>query len=165
MRIMVFKCQTIIKMFKFSSIVFLMFFTIMVPKSEGRARKSCGSLLADRIAIACNGEYNELYWTDNEPQTRVRRGIVDECCRNSCTDSQLKRLYCMNKDDSVAVSDDSSVYVSNEEHPPEEQKKVFHDPFVHLKVSSTPEIGTVAPEFNLRGMIPPQYRTQDIRFH
>ncbi|XP_059617238.1 insulin-like peptide [Phlebotomus argentipes] len=162
---MVSKCQSVVNIFHISGILWLMLLAIAVRECEGRVRKSCGSELADRIASVCNGEYNELYFSDSEPHTRVRRGIVDECCKNSCSDSKLKSQYCQTRDDSDAVSDDSSVYVSKEEHPPEEQtKSPFEHILRHLRLS-TPEIGTVAPEFNLRGMIPPQYRTQDIRFH
>ncbi|XP_055712155.1 insulin-like growth factor II isoform X2 [Phlebotomus papatasi] len=163
---MVSQWQSVLHIFSVSGILLMILLTIMVQESEGRARKSCGSDLADRIATVCNGEYNELYWSDSDSHTRVRRGIVDECCKNRCSDSRLRSQYCQTKDDSARVADDSSVYVSKEEHPPEELKKSLDEPIIpHSRLSPTPEIGTVAPEYNLRGMIPPQYRTQDIRFH
>ncbi|GAB0100046.1 hypothetical protein DMENIID0001_160110 [Sergentomyia squamirostris] len=164
---MVFKCQSIVNIFNLSGILLLLFLAMVTREAEGRTRKSCGSDLADRIASVCNGEYNELYFTDTVSHSRIRRGIVDDCCKRRCSDTQLRNYYCQTRDpDFATVSDDSSVYVSKEEHPPEENRKSsFETIITHLRYPPTPEIGTVAPEFNLRGVMPPQYRTHDIRFY
>ncbi|XP_065159272.1 LIRP [Atheta coriaria] len=62
----------------------------------------CGTKLSTTISIVCHGYYNS-YITDRptaqpfiNPREakamlrRKRRGIINECCRNSCTITELK---------------------------------------------------------------------------
>nr|UES72910.1 insulin-like protein 6 [Carausius morosus] len=72
--------------------------------SWGAASPRCGSHLADLLAAVCQGRgYNNPLHHDTpappllagEGATRVRRGVVDECCKKSCSYSTLQQ-YCKN---------------------------------------------------------------------
>lgn len=78
----------------------------MTHHAHARAvRRSCGKYLADRIYDICKarGGYSQLSAAPSTTTTtrapelshrRVRRGVVEECCRQSCTDATLIQ-YCM----------------------------------------------------------------------
>lgn len=80
---------------------------LMTHHVHARAvRRSCGKYLADRIYDICKarGGYSQLSAAPSTTTTttrapelshrRVRRGVVEECCRQSCTDATLIQ-YCM----------------------------------------------------------------------
>ncbi|XP_022162937.1 uncharacterized protein LOC111028553 [Myzus persicae] len=51
----------------------------------------CGSKLPIEMAIICRGRYN---LDPRSQHPKKKRGIVDECCSNSCTRKYLKEMYC-----------------------------------------------------------------------
>lgn len=115
-------------------------------------RRSCGKYLADRISDLCNarGGYNQLSSTDSLLQThhRAKRGVVEECCKQSCTDTTLIQ-YCMEQAEEPEV-----VVISNEESkfttPTPMKKSLEQFKFTtRFPMQTIPmEIGTVRPEFN-----------------
>lgn len=82
---------------------------VFVDARPERLYKSCGQPLSIRISRVCSGKYygkwgsyNNLNMVTNldilftaapSQGRRVRRGIVDDCCKNRCTDSHVKQ-YC-----------------------------------------------------------------------
>lgn len=115
-------------------------------------RRSCGKYLADRISDLCKvrGGYNQLSSTDriHQPHSRAKRGVVEECCKQSCTDTTLIQ-YCMEQAEEPDV-----VVISNEEikvtTPAPTEKSLEQFKFTtRFPMHSIPmEIGTVRPEFN-----------------
>lgn len=60
------------------------------------ARKSCGRDLVARVERICQNRGGHMTYTKAR---RVRRGIVDECCMNKCTDHSIYG-YCSKSRDS-----------------------------------------------------------------
>ncbi|KAK2717734.1 insulin-like [Artemia franciscana] len=76
---------------------------------EKRSKPLCGRYLVDALKMICKGSYagpgkRSVYSTDSEEpsfdntflSTRVRRGVVDDCCKRYCTYSELSS-YCYGK--------------------------------------------------------------------
>ncbi|EAT44034.1 AAEL004547-PB [Aedes aegypti] len=133
-------------------VVFLLI--LLIPKTvDARAvRKSCGKYLADRISDLCKarGGYSQLTSVESERRShrRSKRGIVEECCHQSCTDTILMQ-YCMEQ-----VEQPEDVMASNEESksttPAATERSVNQLPFTtRFPFNTVPmEFGTVRPEFN-----------------
>lgn len=153
-------------------VVFLLI--LLIPKTvDARAvRKSCGKYLADRISDLCKarGGYSQLTSVESERRShrRSKRGIVEECCHQSCTDTILMQ-YCMEQ-----VEQPEDVMASNEESksttPAATERSVnqlvsimeyawtteLFNSFILLQPFTTRfpfntvpmEFGTVRPEFN-----------------
>lgn len=115
-------------------------------------RKSCGKYLADRISDICKvrGGYTQLGFVDSGTpfHHRRKRGIVEECCKQSCTDAALMQ-YCMEQ-----VEEPEEVVTSMEEGKPAipaTTEKVVKQPLFTTKFpfNTLPmEFGTVRPEFH-----------------
>lgn len=94
-------------------VVFLLILLTFKSVGARAVRKSCGKYLADRISDLCKarGGYSQLTSADSEQRShrRTKRGIVEECCRQSCTDTILMQ-YCMEQ-----VEQPEEVVMSNEE--------------------------------------------------
>lgn len=58
-----------------------------MTRAQSLPRKSCGRELNNRIQRICGSNYNGM------EHTRVKRGIVNECCQNICLDSFVE-LFC-----------------------------------------------------------------------
>lgn len=128
---------------------------IMLSKSNVNARalrRSCGKYLADRISDLCKvrGGYNQLSFTDSAQQIhhRAKRGVVEECCKQTCTDTTLIQ-YCMEQAEEPEVE-----VISNKESkattPAPTKKSLEQIKFTtRFPMHTIPmEIGTVRPEFN-----------------
>lgn len=106
---------------------------MMAYHAHARAvRRSCGKYLADRIYDICKARGGYMAHEGNVATStttttrapvlshrRVRRGVVEECCRQSCTDATLIQ-YCMES----AVESAESVQFNG----PEENKPVIFVP-------------------------------------
>ncbi|XP_062539457.1 bombyxin B-2 homolog [Armigeres subalbatus] len=133
-------------------IVLLFLTMLLITNVSARAvRRSCGKYLADRISDLCKvrGGYSQLGSVDGgmQPYRRRKRGIVDECCKQSCTDAALMQ-YCMEQ-----VEEPEEVVTSNEESKPTTPattEKIVKQPLFTTKFpfNTLPmEFGTVRPEF------------------
>lgn len=124
-------------------------------------RRSCGKYLADRISDICKarGGYSQLNEATStrapelSSHRRVRRGVVEECCRQSCTDTTLIQ-YCMEQS---AVESAESMIHSDGAEPNNPAVPVPTEKSVDKQIYSTKfpirntvpfEVGTVRPEFN-----------------
>lgn len=141
------------RIMKLTYIVVFLLILLTFKSVEARAvRKSCGKYLADRISDLCKarGGYSQLTSGDSEQRShrRVKRGVVEECCRQSCTDTILMQ-YCMEQ-----VEQPEDVAMSREESkpttPPTTARTVEQLPFTtRFPFNAMPmEFGTVRPEFN-----------------
>lgn len=113
-------------------------------------RRSCGKYLADRISDLCKarGGYNHPSSRHDVLQThhRVKRGVVDECCKQSCTDATLIQ-YCMNQAEEPEVVINFDVE-STTQAPTEKSVEQFKFT-TRFPLQAIPmEIGTVRPEFS-----------------
>ncbi|XP_055615295.1 insulin-like growth factor I [Toxorhynchites rutilus septentrionalis] len=128
----------------------------LIYSVSGRAiRKSCGKYLADRISDICKarGGYLQLSPSTTQRQShhRIKRGIVDECCKRSCTDATLTQ-YCM---DNNNVLEEPIEYVqavetnksSMETQTEKSVKQMLFSTKYPVRILPI-EIGTVRPEFN-----------------
>lgn len=120
-------------------------------------RRSCGKYLADRIYDICKarGGYSQLNLapTTRTPEfnhRRVKRGVVEECCRQSCTDSALIQ-YCANNvesAESVQFDDGVGQIKPTVSFPTEKStNQIFSTKFPNRNTIPF-EVGTVRPEFN-----------------
>lgn len=139
---------------------------LMTHHAHARAvRRSCGKYLADRIYDICKarggymahgGGYvatSTTTTTTRAPELshrRVRRGVVEECCRQSCTDATLIQ-YCM---ESAVESAESGQFNGPEQNKPaipvsteKSINQIFSTKFP-MRNSVPFEVGTVRPEFN-----------------
>ncbi|XP_058467984.1 bombyxin B-7-like [Malaya genurostris] len=121
---------------------------------SGRAvRRSCGKYLADRISDICKvrGGYSQLSSSLNQQSSnhRAKRGIVEECCKRSCTDDTLIQ-YCM-EHSSMENSEEPAVINNHNKvtSPQPYGENHFQVQFTtKLPVNIIPiEVGTVRPEF------------------
>lgn len=72
-------------------------FVISQPlRDEDLLRRSCGNELAERINRICQLRGGHKTYSNTQAGTniRVRRGIVDECCTEKCTDDHVA-AYCV----------------------------------------------------------------------
>lgn len=141
-----------------------LFVTIVLLSHHVHARavrRSCGKYLADRIYDICKarGGYSQLSAvapTTRAPEfshRRVRRGVVEECCRQSCTDSTLIQ-YCMESSsavesaESVQFNDGAEQTKPTVSFPTEKSiNQIFSTKFP-IRNTVPFEVGTVRPEFN-----------------
>lgn len=121
-------------------------------------RRSCGKYLADRIYDICKarGGYSQLSVTPTTrapefSHRRVKRGVVEECCRQSCTDLQLQ-IYCM---ESAVESAESVLFDNGVEQikstvsfPTEKSTNQIFSTKFPIRNTVPFEVGTVRPEFN-----------------
>lgn len=121
-------------------------------------RRSCGKYLADRIYEICKarGGYNQLNVapTTEAPKfshRRVKRGVVEECCRKSCTDLQLQ-IYCMESAvesaESVQFDDGVEQIKPTVSFPTEKSTNMIFSTKFPIRNTVPFEVGTVRPEFN-----------------
>ncbi|XP_054264973.1 insulin-like growth factor I, adult form [Macrosteles quadrilineatus] len=62
---------------------------------EVQQSQVCGDKLADMLSLMCSGRgYNFALKPEGTRARRIRRGIVEECCRKSCSPAVLE-LYCI----------------------------------------------------------------------
>lgn len=140
---------------KLLQIIMTVVFFIVVLYSDVNARalrRSCGKYLADRISDLCKarGGYNQLSSSDSAALShhRSKRGVVDECCKQSCTDTTLMQ-YCMEQVEEPAVEvvskrESKSTTLAPTEKSVEQVKFTTRFPMNTIPM----EIGTVRPEFN-----------------
>uniref|UniRef100_A0A1B6D148 Insulin-like domain-containing protein n=1 Tax=Clastoptera arizonana TaxID=38151 RepID=A0A1B6D148_9HEMI len=63
------------------------------PYRYSTQKQACGDQLADIMSLVCSGRGYNVAFRPTEGLRRTRRGIVEECCRKSCTTAVLE-LYC-----------------------------------------------------------------------
>ncbi|KAL1373536.1 hypothetical protein pipiens_018607 [Culex pipiens pipiens] len=136
---------------------------LMTHHAHARAvRRSCGKYLADRIYDICKarGGYSQLSAAPSTTTTtrapelshrRVRRGVVEECCRQSCTDATLIQ-YCM---ESAVESAENAQFgggldpnKSAMPSPTERSTNTIFSTKFPIRNTVPFEVGTVRPEFN-----------------
>lgn len=138
-----------------------LFVTIVLLSHHVHARavrRSCGKYLANRIYEICKarGGYSQLNVTPTTrtpefSHRRVKRGVVEECCRQSCTDSTLIQ-YCMESavesGESVQFDDGVEKIKPMVSFPTEKSiNQIFSTKFP-IRNTVPFEVGTVRPEFN-----------------
>lgn len=132
-------------------VVFVLIILTNMNVSARAVRKSCGKYFADRISDLCKarGGYSQLGSVDSEQQShhRTKRGIVEECCHQSCTDTVLMQ-YCMEQveepEDVVFNEDSKSTTPATTKKPVKQLPYTTRFPFNTVPM----EFGTLRPEFN-----------------
>lgn len=74
-------------------------------KIKGFTRKSCGRDLVERVEHICQSRGGHMTYTKAR---RIRRGIVNECCANECTDHHIY-AYCSNSKSDVKSTESNSM--------------------------------------------------------
>ncbi|XP_053697684.1 insulin-like growth factor I [Sabethes cyaneus] len=122
---------------------------------HGRAvRRSCGKYLADRISDICKvrGGYTQLSssFIQHQSHRRKKRGVVEECCKRSCTDDTLIQ-YCMELSSAEAApAEQAAIQNTHRTTTPYATEYVAPQEQLTTKfpLNSIPiEVGTVRPEF------------------
>lgn len=115
----------------------------------GGPRKSCGRDLVARVDRICQSRGGHMTYTGRA--RRVKRGIVEECCANKCSDHHIY-AYCSKSSDA-----DSSI---ESPIPIEVMEPKFHE--VRSVPEIQPEIATEAPVERVTPDTPQHYRYNDI---
>lgn len=116
----------------------------------GGLRKSCGRDLVARVERICQSRGGHMTYTSHRAR-RIRRGIVEECCANKCSDHHIY-AYCSKSSDS-----DSSI---ESPIPIEVIEPKFHE--IRSVPDFQPEIGTEAPIEKVTQDSLQHYRYNDI---
>ncbi|XP_037920074.1 uncharacterized protein LOC119657300 [Hermetia illucens] len=143
---------------KFSMVLIALTLVFITNNIGFALKRSCGSLLTSRLYKVCQdlGGYN-VFRDDGHPR-RQRRSIVEECCRNACSDKDVSQ-YCRIKSTKEDFSEEIPEPVPNEipkitsTTEPYQIKKVID---ITEITSDYPPIlfGTVSPEYTGNSMSP-----------
>ncbi|XP_055524366.1 bombyxin B-7-like isoform X2 [Wyeomyia smithii] len=116
-------------------------------------RRSCGKYLADRISDICKarGGYTQLSTSliQHQSHRRNKRGVVEECCKRSCTDDTLIQ-YCMELSSAEEQTEQVSILNVPKITTPYSTEYLVSQVQYTTKfpIKTIPiEVGTVRPEF------------------
>lgn len=139
---------------------------IFVSVVQAQPARTCGSKLTERISRICEtrGGYR------SSTHRRYRRGVYNDCCQRKCTDESL-HAYC-NSDHELMLAERSEYRAMPEDHVPQDllpveqstdnaiekitstvDPKVLADIEFRKRTRIEAEVGTVAPEYNIRPIL------------
>lgn len=122
-------------------IIIYLQFQLTIANGSQIPRHSCGPNLDKRVQDLCKsrGGSNQM-----KPHRRRRRNIVNECCKQICSDSQVHK-YCL-YGEPIVILDTSNRY--NIYTIPNAVAEAQTMPLQQQQISF--EVGTVEPEFLLK---------------